>query len=94
MGNLTSSSVPQVFRPIAVWTDILQSGGGRGSTNPNIGAGYIIPSILMIVKDLFRYLDPVLKEKTNSAGVKVNKLKYCHPLALQLYNSVLWRLVT
>lgn len=77
----------KVFRPIASWSDVLQGEGGpTAKLHKHMGAGYIIPCVLMMLKGLRPYLVPVTEMTPESF-----KLKYCRPLALQLYNSILWR---
>ena len=73
----------QVFEPVCQVLDILQGEGADGEKHPNMGAGYVLPSLRVLLADL--------DELASGAGSQ--PLKICQPLAKDLAAAVRQRYI-
>lgn len=80
------------MHPIAKLIDIFQADGGPNSSDDvrNMGAGFIVPGLLNALKVL-RPMCERVEDTVLPNGKKLEALVSCRPLAIVMYNSLLFR---
>jgi hypothetical protein len=68
----------QVFEPVVQAMDILQGEGADGEKHPNLGAGYLLPTLRILLAELDEM----------SSGGGAQPLKICQPLAQALAEAI------